>query len=260
MNKQTALITGASSGIGAVYADRLAARGYNLILVARRAERLQKLADELAQKYGANVQVCAADLAQENGQAAVAEIIENTSDLTLLVNCAGLGALGFAANVAWADVDGLIKVNVQALTRLSLTAAKRFIAEKRGNIVNIGSIIAQMPVADASAYSASKAYVLNFTRALHAELAEVGAGAQAVMPGPVKSEFLGDKAAPFPEALFMTAETLVDTALAALDQQEWVCYPNLQDIADWQQLEAARGKFAQGVTQTGKPADRYQTK
>ena len=125
MNKQTALITGASSGIGAVYADRLAARGYNLILVARRAERLQKLADELAQKYGANVQVCAADLAQENGQAAVAEIIENTSDLTLLVNCAGLGALGFAANVAWADVDGLIKVNVQALTHHSPLAHRR---------------------------------------------------------------------------------------------------------------------------------------
>ncbi|MBH5329586.1 SDR family oxidoreductase [Eikenella sp. S3360] len=258
-NQQTALITGASSGIGAVYADRLAQRGYNLVLVARRLDRLQALADKLQAAYGINVQIHAADLAAEDGQSSTAQLVETLPQLNVLVNCAGLGALGFVGNVSWAEMDNMIKVNVQALSRLSLAAAKRFSAEKQGKIVNIGSIVAMYPSAGAGAYSASKAYVLNFTRALHAELEPQGAFAQVVMPGPVKSEFFGDKPSPFPEQLFMSAETLVDTALAALDQGETVCYPNLHEIEKWQQFEGARGQLMQALTQTGAPAARYQS-
>lgn len=258
MSKQTALITGASSGMGAVYADRLAARGHDLILVARRVERLEALAQSLRTKYNIAVQVLRADLADEAGQVAVATQIEEAADLSMVVNSAGLGSLGFAANVTWADLDRVIKVNVQALTRLSLAAAKRFAAQKQGTIVNIGSTIAQMPLAGAGAYSGSKAYVLNFTRVLHAELEPLGAAAQVVMPGQVKTEFFGDKKVPFPESSFMTAETLVDTALAALDQKEWICYPNLEDISLWDQFDAARIKLAQVVSQSGQPASRYQ--
>ncbi|WP_040976958.1 SDR family NAD(P)-dependent oxidoreductase [Necropsobacter massiliensis] len=257
MSSQTALITGSSSGIGAVYADRLAQRGYHLILVARRQDRLDSLAAKLRANYGVDVQVHAADLSSEQGQAGTAAMIENHPQLNLLVNCAGLGALGFVGNISWEEIDNMVKVNVQALSRLSLAAAKRFSAEKQGKIVNIGSIVAMYPAAGAGAYSASKAYVLNFTRALHAELEPQGAFAQVVMPGPVKSEFFGDKPSPFPEQLFMSAETLVDTALAALDQGETVCYPNLHDIEKWQQFEGARGQLMQALTQTGVPAARY---
>ncbi|CAH6100465.1 SDR family NAD(P)-dependent oxidoreductase [Citrobacter koseri] len=257
MNK-TALITGASSGIGAVYAERLARQGYDLVLVARRRERLEQLADKIREQFAVKITVHTADLGEESGQGSVSQLIERNENLSFLVNCAGLGALGFAENIAWSEMDNLIKVNVQALSRLSLVASKRFINEKQGTIVNIGSIVAHMPSAGAGAYSASKAYVLNFTRALHAELSQHGAFAQVVMPGPVKSEFFGDKPAPFPEHLFMSPETLVDTALTALAQGESVCYPTLPQLQTWQEFEMSRGKFMQTLTQSGNPAERYQ--
>ena len=132
----------------------------------------------------------------------------------------------------------MVKVNVLALTRLSLAAARAFARRQRGVIVNIGSILALMPVPGASGYSASKAYVLNFSRALQAELEPAGVTVQAVMPGMVRSEFFGGKPAPFPDHLFMEADTLVATALCALDQGERVCFPTLSDPAGWSGLEA----------------------
>ncbi|AUI66008.1 MULTISPECIES: SDR family oxidoreductase [Glaesserella] len=255
---KTALITGASSGIGAVYAERLAKQSYDLVLVARRRERLEQLADKIRTQYSVNITVHTADLSEESGQESVSHLIEQQENLALLVNCAGLGALGMAEQITWSQIDEVIKVNVQALSRLSLVASKRFIREKQGTIVNIGSIVAHMASAGAGAYSASKAYVLNFTRALHAELSPHGAFAQVVMPGPVKSEFFGDKPAPFPEHLFMTPETLVDTALTALAQGESVCYPTLPQLDTWQQFEMSRGQLMQALTQSGNPAERYQ--
>ena len=114
-----------------------------------------------------------------------------------------------------------------------------------------------MPVPGAGGYSGSKAYVLNFSRALQAELADSGATVQVILPGPVRSEFFGDRPPPFPDQLFMTSETLVDTALAALDRGETLTFPSLQDLASWEQFEAARGVLARAVTQSGLPATRY---
>ncbi|WP_322015602.1 SDR family NAD(P)-dependent oxidoreductase [Paraburkholderia sp. J12] len=251
------IVTGASSGIGAVYADRLAARGHDLILIARRGERLDALATRLGSKYRSDVQTVVADLANDNDLTQVEALIARTANLGGVVNAAGLGALGLASSVDPEAVDSLIRVNVLALTRLSLAAARRFGAEGHGTIVNIGSIVALMPVAGAGAYSGSKAYVLNFTRALHAELAPAGVIVQAVMPGPVRTEFFGDAPAPFPDALFMTPETLVDTALRALDQGEAVCFPTLDDPGTWQTFEGARGQLVKAVMQSGQPAARY---
>jgi len=252
----TALVTGASSGIGSVYADRLAARGHDLILVARRRDRLDSLAETLRGKHR-NVEVVVADLAEDADLGRVEGIVRDTENLAVLANIAGLGALGLAAMVDPVTVNGMLCVNILALTRLSLAAARRFAAAKAGTIINIGSIVAAMPVAGAGGYSGSKAYVLNFSRALQAELADSGVAVQVVMPGPVRSEFFGDKPAPFHDALFMSAETLVDTALTALDQGETITFPNLPDVAAWQQFEAARGGLVQSVTQTGAPAARY---
>ena len=114
-----------------------------------------------------------------------------------------------------------------------------------------------MPVPGASGYSASKAYVLNFSRALQAELEPAGVTVQAVMPGMVRSEFFGGKPAPFPDHLFMEADTLVATALRALDQGERVCFPTLSDPAGWSGLEAARGALVKALTHSGEPAARY---
>lgn len=257
---QLALITGASSGIGAMYADRLAARGFNLVLVARRHDRLQKLADQLQQNHAIQVEILTADLSQQDGLNQVEHYIQAHSNLTMLVNCAGLGALGPSHLIDPLNIEQMLNVNVIALTRLSLAAARHFRQAQHGTIINIGSIVAATPVPGAGAYSGSKAYVLNFSRALQAELANSNVKVQVVMPGPVHSEFFGDVPAPFPDALFMNADVLVDTALSALDQEEMICYPNLQDLTAWQLYEQARGGMVKAVTQTGQAAERYKTK
>lgn len=255
----TAVVTGASSGIGAVYADRLAARGHDLVLVARRRDRLEGLAATLRAEGERSVEVVAADLANEADLARVEAVVRDAPGLAVIVNCAGSGALGPGATVDPAGVDAMLRVNVLALTRLSLAAARRFAAARRGTIVNIGSILAAMPVANAGGYSGSKAYVLNFSRSLHAELAECGVRVQAVMPGPVRSEFFGDGPAPFPDHLFMTAEALVDAALAALDGGETVTFPTLHDPAAWQRFDDAREGLVGAAMRDGRPAERYGT-
>lgn len=253
----TALVTGASSGIGAAYARQLAARGHDLILSARRQDRLDALAQQLRAAHGCKVEAWPADLANPQDLLRLEEALSTREDIAMLVNCAGLGALGPGATADTDAVDRMVKVNVLALTRLSLAAARAFARRQRGVIVNIGSILALMPVPGASGYSASKAYVLNFSRALQAELEPAGVTVQAVMPGMVRSEFFGGKPAPFPDHLFMEADTLVATALCALDQGERVCFPTLSDPAGWSGLEAARGALVKALTHSGEPAARY---
>lgn len=256
-SKSVALITGASSGIGAAYADRLAGRGFDLILIARRLDRLDSLAERLRKAHGRNVEVFPADLGNPDDLSRVEALIRGREDIEVLLNNAGLGALGPSASVDAKAVDTLVKVNVLALTHLSLAAVPGFAKRNRGTIINIGSVIAVMPAPGAAAYSASKAYVLNFSRSLQMEFAKSSVKVQVIMPGPVRSEFFGDQAPPFPDQLFMTAETLVDTALSALDQGELVCFPTLHDIAAWTGFDTARGALAKAITQDGKPAERY---
>lgn len=254
---KTALVTGASSGIGEAYANQLAARGYDLIIVARREDRLQRLASDLKQKYSKNIQIIVADLANFTDLERVSNCIADAENFDLIVNCAGLGALGTSQQVKPQSVTHMLQVNVIALTHLSLIAAKRFSQQGSGNIINIGSIIAAMPVAGAGAYSGSKAYVLNFSKALQAELKSQGIRVQVIMPGPIKSEFFANTPSPFPEALFMQPETLVDIALQALDKGEDVIFPNLEDISLWEQYEISRSALVRGLTQSGAVPSRY---
>lgn len=257
ISKGAALITGASSGIGAAYADRLVGRGFDLILVARRQDRLDSLAQRLRKTYDHNIEVFPADLGNPGDLARVETFIRAREDIEILVNNAGLGALGSSASVDTRAVDTLVKVNVLALTHLSLAIVPSFAKRNRGTIVNLGSIMAIMPTPGGASYSASKAYVLNFSRSLQMEFAKTNVKVQVVMPGPVRSEFFGDQKPPFPDQLFMSAETLVDTALSALDQGELVCFPTLHDAGVWTIFDKARGELAKAVTQNGKPAERY---
>jgi uncharacterized protein len=257
ISKGVALITGASSGIGAAYADRLAGRGFDLILVARRQERLDGLAERLRKTHGRNIEVFPADLGNAGDLARVEALIRTRQDIEILVNNAGLGALGPSASVDAKAVDTLVKVNVLALTHLSLAAVPGFAQRNRGTIINLGSIIAIIPSPEGASYSASKAYVLNFSRSMQLEFAKTNVKVQVVMPGPVRSEFFGEQKPPFPDQLFMSAETLVDSALSALDQGELVCFPTLHDEAAWTTFDSARGALAKAVTQDGKPAERY---
>jgi short-subunit dehydrogenase len=226
-------------------------------LVARRQDRLDSLAERLRKTHGRNIEVFPADLSDPGDLARVEALIRTREDIEILVNNAGLGALGPSATVDTREVDTLVKVNVLALTRLSLAAVPGFARRNRGTIINLGSIIAIMPAAGGASYSTSKAYVLNFSRSLQLEFAKSNVKIQVVMPGPVRSEFFGDQKPPFPDQLFMSAETLVDSALSALDQGELVCFPTLHDEAAWTAFDGARGVLARAVTQDGKPAGRY---
>lgn len=255
--KRFALVTGASSGIGAAYAERLAERGFDLILVARRVDRLEHLAERLRKTHGRTIEVEKADLGDSSDLARIESLLRDRDDIEMLVNNAGLGASGASVAVDADAVENLIKINVVALSRLCLAVTPRFAAKDRGVIVNIGSVIAVIPSATAAAYSGSKAYVNNFSRSLQAEFSKTNVKVQLVMPGPVRTEFFGDKLPPFPEELFMSAEVLVDAALSALDQGELICWPTLHDLPVWTTFDNARRELSKAISRTGVPAARY---
>ena len=259
--KGTALITGASAGIGAIYADRLAKRGHGLILVARDRTRLAGLAQRLRSATGRSVDTVAADLNDKTDLAKVEAILRANADITLLVNNAGVGATAPLLNADVAKMDEMIRLNVGALTRLSYAAAPGFVARGVGTIINISSIVAISPETLNGVYGGSKAYVLAFSLSLHHELAEKGVRIQAVLPGATATDFWDAAGVPLhrlPAAIVMSADDMVDAALAGLDQGELVTIPSLADKADWDRYEAARRAMS-GKLSSAVPAPRYNT-
>lgn len=254
-----ALITGASSGIGAVYADRLARRGHDLILVARDRVRLDDLAARLQAETGVKVQVIAADLTQRADQVRVALRLAQDPNISILVNNAGVAGLG---NFVGGDIDpieAMIELNIVAVTRLASAAAQVFVAAGRGTIINIGSVTSLIPEQFTNPYSATKAYVLNFTQSLAQELKGTGVRAQAVLPGATRTEIWersGRDISTIPAEMLMGVDDLVDAALAGLDQGELVTLPSLPDVADWNAFTAARLKLAPNLSRD-RSADRY---
>ncbi len=242
----TALITGASSGIGAVYADRLARRGYDLLLVARDLARLERQAKRLAKKYRIQVEVLTADLSQAAGIERVAQRLRADQQLTLLVNNAGMTLTGSLVESDRYSVAELLQLNVLALTLLSSAAAVNFSMAGRGAIINLGSVGALLPERFNAVYAASKAYVLSLTQSLQAEIGERGVQIQAVLAGTTRSE-LRRRSLPRPGALetpMMDAGDLVDAALHGFDLGELVTIASLPDNADWQGLLQARLRLA----------------
>lgn len=241
--KGTALITGASSGIGATYAERLAKRGYDLLLVARDLSRLETLAARLREESGVNVEVLRADLTQRADLTSVEQRLREDSSITLLLNNAGVAFNGTLAEADSEGLDTLIQLNIVALTRLASAAAAGFGKQGRGAIINIGSVVALIPENFNAAYAASKAYVLSLTQSLNAEVSGLGVQVQAVLPGATRTEIWersGLDLNTFPQEMVMDAGDMVDAALAGFDQAELVTIPSLPNAADWQALVAAR--------------------
>jgi short-subunit dehydrogenase len=258
-NKGTALITGASSGIGAVYADRLARQGYDLILVARNRDRLEGLASRLTSETGRSIEIVAADLASKADLARVEVVLRTDASITMLVNNAGVGATAALLGSDVAKMDDMIALNVGALTRLTYAVAPSFVARGGGTIVNIASIAAVSPETLNGVYGGSKAFVLAFSQSLHHELAGKGVRVQAVLPGATATEFwdiAGLPAHNLPAAIVMSAENMVDAALAGLGQGEIVTIPALPDKAEWDAFEAARRAMS-GRLSSATPAARY---
>ncbi|GEO12898.1 SDR family NAD(P)-dependent oxidoreductase [Microvirga aerophila] len=255
----TALITGASSGIGAIYADRLARRGHDLILVARNQSRLEELAARLRDETDRSVEIVPADLNDEADLRRVETVLRTNSAISMLVNNAGIGG---AAPLLASDVDAMdrmIRLNVLALTRLTYAAAPAFVERGSGTIINIASIVAISPETLNGAYGGSKAFVLAFSQSLQHELAEKGVRIQAVLPGATATEFWDVAGLPvsnLPAEIVMAAPDLVDAALAGLDQGETVTIPALEDKSEWDAYDVARRAMADKLSRT-KPAGRY---
>lgn len=254
-----ALITGASSGIGATYAQRLAARGYDLVLVARDQSRLDASAAALRAAHGVKVEVIRADLGVAAELHRVEQALRDDPSIDTLINNAGvsLGRTFLEADIE--AVESLLRLNVLAVTRLAAAAAASFAAQGRGTLVNIGSVTALMAESFEPSYLASKAYVLAFTQSLAQELGPRGVRVQVVQPGITRTEIWersGMDLHALPESMVMNVGDMVDAALAGLDQGELVTIPSLSDVSDWDAFTAARLKLAPQLSRA-QPASRY---
>jgi short-subunit dehydrogenase len=255
----TALITGASTGIGAVYADRLAKRGYDLILVARNAARLESFSERLGRATGRSVRSLRADLADKADLARVEAELKGNSDIAMLVNNAGVASVAPLLNADIEQMEDMIELNTVALTRLTYAAAPAFVSRHQGTIVNIASIVGISPETLNGVYGATKAFVIAFTHSLQHELADKGLRIQAVLPGATATDLWENAGLPWqklPSSIVMSAENMVDAALIGLDQGELVTIPSLQNGEDWAQFEAARKSIAQRFGHS-RPGPRY---
>ena len=257
--RNKALITGASSGIGAAYADRLAHRGYDLVLVARNRERLDAHAKALRQASGARIETLVADLTTQADLAQIEARLRADADLSMLVNNAGVAA---PSELIDADLDRLVAViqlNVIAVMRLAAVAATEFVARGRGSIVNIASVLALAPERFSGVYSGTKAFVLNLSQSLHREVSGKGVRVQAVLPGATITEMWdrsGIGIENIPAAMLMPAGDLVDAALLGLDAGELVTLPSLPDVGQWRTFEEARLAMGPNLSRS-RPAERY---
>ncbi|RON02872.1 SDR family oxidoreductase [Pseudomonas brassicacearum] len=250
-SKGTALITGASSGIGAIYAERLAARGFDLLLVARDEQRLQAAATRLRAEHGVRVEVLMADLTLKADLLAVEQRLRSDSGISLLLNNAGIAADGSLASADTDQLERMIQLNVVAVTRLAAAAAANFSAVGRGSIINLASVVALIPERFNATYSATKAYVLSLTQSLNAELSGSGVQVQAVLPGVTRTEIWersGIDASAIPAEMVMETGEMVDAALSGFDQGELITIPSLPEAGEWDAFVAARYVMAPNLS------------
>jgi short-subunit dehydrogenase len=257
MDNRTALVTGASSGIGAVYADRLARRGHDLVLVARDKARLEALASRLESENGVAAEVLPADLTNAAERGRVEARLREDRRIGLLINNAGTAAPGGFGSSDLDSLEHLIRLNVTAVTRLAAAVAPRFLAEGAGAIVNIASVLALAPEILPGVYSATKAFVLTLSQSLQAELGPRGVYVQAVLPGATRTEIwthAGRDANTIPG--MMEVAELVDAALVGFDRREPITIPPLPDAGQWDAFANARMAMLPNLSQS-QAAARY---
>ena len=258
-SKPAILITGASSGIGAVYADRFGRRGHDLVLVARDAQRLEALAARLRAEAGVAVDIVQADLTQAADIARVETRLREDTRIGVLVNNAGAALPGGFLDQNPEQAANLIALNVTAPTRLAAAVAPRFVQAGSGAIVNIGSVVGFVPEFGMAVYGATKAFVQYFSQALHGELGPKGVYVQAVLPAATRTE-IWERSGIDVNALpaVMETDALVDAALVGFDRRETVSIPPLPDASQWDAFDRARTAMIPNLGQV-QPAERYRT-
>jgi len=258
-DRKIAVVTGASSGIGAVYADRLARRGYDLVLVARRLDRLEALADKIGEAHGVNVETLQADLEKDSDVAKVEHVLSTNPAVRVLVNNAGVARFKPLGQSSLQDSLEQIALNITSLTRLTHAVLPAFLKRNDGAIINIASVLGIHAWSASAVYSGTKGFVINFTRGLQDELANTGVKVQLVNPATTATEIWDNSGIPLSalnQANVMTTENMVDAALAGFDKGEQVTWPSVADATLWDKYDEARATLF-AATQTGKPAPRY---
>lgn len=260
-----ALVTGASSGLGAAFAERLAQDGYDLIVVARRRDRLESLSEQLQSNHRVNVEVIAADLSRPEEIQSVEKRIAEDQALELLVNNAGFGGYMAFVELDPEKATELIHLKVLAVTRLTRAALPGMLARGRGSIVNVSSRLAfsaplgstQLP--KRAVYAGVNAYVNTFSELLQSELEGSGVQVQALCPGVVETEFherVGIEPGRYPAAIVMKPEDVVQASLTGLKLGEVICVPPLEDPALLTQIQEDQKRFFE-QSRTGNLASRY---
>lgn len=240
-NKPSVLITGASTGIGAVYADRFARRGHDLVLVARDQAKMEALAKRLRQETGVAIDILPADLTDAGGLAQVEERLRNDRRIGILVNNAGTSPAGGFVDQNPDEVARIANLNAVAPLRLASAVAPRFAEAGAGAIVNIGSVIGLSPEYGSTVYGATKAFILFLSQSLHTELAAKGVYVQAVLPAATRTAIWGHAGKDVNQLpAVMEVDELVDAALAGFDRRETVTIPPLPDAGQWDAFETAR--------------------
>lgn len=253
----TVFITGASSGIGATYAERFARRGHDLVLVARDKARLDNLAARLREESHVAVEVLQADLTRPADLSALETRLRDDARIGILINNAGMAQPGGFAEQTADAIERLITLNTTALTRLAAAIAPRFVQSGNGAIVNIGSVVGFAPEFGMSIYGATKAFVLFLSQGLNVELSPKGVYVQAVLPAATRTEIwerAGVDVNTLPEV--MEVGELVDAALVGFDRRELVTIPPLHVAGRWDALDSARQGLMSDIRQAH-AAERY---
>ena len=258
--KSTALVTGASTGIGAVYAKRLASRGYHLVLVARNINQLETLAIELRSDFGVQVDVLRADLTNAEDLHQVEKRLREDSSIRLLVNNAGTANKGSFIDADPDLMENLIDLNVLAVTRLTAAALQGMLARGEGDIINIASVVGLAPELPLGVYGATKSFVIALSQAINAELGEKGIYVQAVLPAATRTDIWERAGRDINDVQgVMDVEEMVDAALVGFDRRETVTIPPLHDESLWRTYDAARQALLPHFVEEH-AADRYQVK
>jgi short-subunit dehydrogenase len=258
-SKGTAVVTGATGGVGALYAAGLAERGYDLLLVGRSQQALDAVAAAVGQKNKVKVDTLVANLAEPTELARVEARLSSDPAIAALINNAGAATFGPLATLSTEALDETIAVNITALTRLTRAVLPGFLARGAGSIVNIASVLAFHPWPEFGAYSAAKAYVVSFSQALQGEVAGKGVLVQVVAPPAVDTGFWNKAGLPvgnLPAGAVMKPQELVDAALKGLDRGEAWVFPSLPDSAIWDDHQKTRQALVGGLM-SGAPAARY---
>ncbi len=258
-DRPRALVTGASAGIGLTFARQLARTGHDLILVARRAERLEDLAAELREAHGVEVEVLAADLADPAGVAAIVARIEADPPVDMLVNNAGYAVRGTVAQLDPDALAEMVQVNIVAASRLAHAAMAQMTRAGHGTIINVasGTVFAQFP--GNAGYGASKNFIMAFTRHMQLEAEGSGVRVQLLVSGVIATDFhavAGNDLSNFPADRIMQPDELVAASLRALALAEPVCIPSLPDIRAWDDYVAAEAAIWQDASKD-RAAPRY---